>query len=160
MESSVVLSRCYCWDLSIFYGPYSCWTVRRSNPDEAKSSTPVQTGPGAHRLLYNRYRVTFPGLKRSGRGVDHAPLSSAEVKERVELYISSPPGPSRPILEWILRLPLPFMGYVRYWSISFHELIDSYTEILQAGERLNVLLELKNRLYYFTYIFKRTFKRI
>jgi len=29
--------------------------------------------------------VSFPGVKRTGRGVDHPPQSSAEVKERVEL---------------------------------------------------------------------------
>jgi len=38
------------------------------------------------------YRVSFPGVKRPGRGVDHPPLSSAEVKERVELYLYSPSG--------------------------------------------------------------------
>jgi len=35
-----------------------------------------------------------PGVKRQGRGVDHPPQSSAEVKERVELYLYSPSGPS------------------------------------------------------------------
>jgi len=30
---------------------------------------------------------SFPGIKRPGRGVDYTPISSAEVKERVELYI-------------------------------------------------------------------------
>jgi hypothetical protein len=30
---------------------------------------------------------SFPGVKRPGRGVDHPPASSAEVEERVELYI-------------------------------------------------------------------------
>ena len=40
----------------------------------------------------------FPGVKRPGRGVDHAPLSSVEVKERVELYIYSPSGSSWPVL--------------------------------------------------------------
>jgi hypothetical protein len=44
---------------------------------------------GPPSLLYNGYRV-LPGLKRPGRGVDHAPPSSAEVKERVELYPYSP----------------------------------------------------------------------
>jgi hypothetical protein len=34
--------------------------------------------------------VSFPGVKRPGRGVDHPPQSSAEVKERVELYLCSP----------------------------------------------------------------------
>jgi len=32
---------------------------------------------------------SFPGVKRTGRGVDHSPPSSAEVKERVELYLHS-----------------------------------------------------------------------
>jgi hypothetical protein len=34
-------------------------------------------------LLYNGYRVIFPGVKRSIRGFDHLPLCSAEVKEGV-----------------------------------------------------------------------------
>jgi hypothetical protein len=47
---------------------------------------------GVSSLLYNGYRV-FQGVKRPGRGVDHPPLYSAEVKERVELYFYSPYGP-------------------------------------------------------------------
>jgi hypothetical protein len=47
------------------------------------------------------------GVKRLGRGVDHPPPSSAEVKERVELYLYSPFGPSWPVLGWTLPLPLP-----------------------------------------------------
>jgi len=54
---------------------------------EARLSAPVQTGPGAHPV--NGYLI-FPGVKRPGRGVDHLPLSSAEVEGRVELYIYSP----------------------------------------------------------------------
>jgi hypothetical protein len=45
---------------------------------------------GPPNLLYDGYRVSFPGVKRPGRGVDHPPPSSAEVKERVELYLYSP----------------------------------------------------------------------
>jgi hypothetical protein len=33
-----------------------------------------------------------PGVKCPGRDVDHPPPSSAEVKERVELYLYSPSG--------------------------------------------------------------------
>ena len=33
---------------------------------------------------------SFPGVKRPGRGVDHPPLSSPEVKVRLELYLCSP----------------------------------------------------------------------
>jgi len=47
---------------------------------------------GPPSLLYNGYWVTFPGVKRLRRGADHQTISSAEVKERVELYPSSPLG--------------------------------------------------------------------
>jgi hypothetical protein len=47
---------------------------------------------GLPSLLYNGYRVSFSGVKRPGRGVDHPPPPSAEVKERVELYFYSTPG--------------------------------------------------------------------
>jgi len=36
----------------------------------------------------------FPGVKQQGHGIDHLPPSGAEVKERIELYIFSPSGPS------------------------------------------------------------------
>jgi hypothetical protein len=42
---------------------------------------------GLSSLLYNVYRLSFPGVKRMGRGVDHPTSSSGEVKERVELYL-------------------------------------------------------------------------
>jgi len=64
----------------------------------ARFSVPVQTVPGSH----NGYRV-LSGVKRPVRGVDHPTLSSTEVKERVkerlELYLCSPFGPSFPVLE-------------------------------------------------------------
>jgi hypothetical protein len=56
-------------------------------PVEAKFSTLVQTGPGAHPASYTMGTGSFPGVKWPGRGVDHPPASSAEVKERVELYL-------------------------------------------------------------------------
>jgi hypothetical protein len=40
-----------------------------------------------------------PGIKRSKRGANHPPQSSAEVEEKVEIYIYSPSGPSLPVLE-------------------------------------------------------------
>ena len=45
-------------------------------------------------LLYNRYRVSLEGVKRPGRGVDHQPTSSAEIEERVVLFLYSSSGPS------------------------------------------------------------------
>jgi hypothetical protein len=52
---------------------------------EARFSAPVQTGPAVHPASYTMGTGSFPGVKRSERGVDHPPPSSAEVKERVEL---------------------------------------------------------------------------
>jgi len=46
---------------------------------------------------------SFPGVKRLGRDIDHPPLSSAEAKEKVELYLCSLCGPSLPVLELTLR---------------------------------------------------------
>jgi hypothetical protein len=54
-------------------------------PAGARFSAPVQTGPGAHPASYTMGTGSFQGVKRPGRGVDHPPLSGAEVKERVEL---------------------------------------------------------------------------
>jgi len=58
-------------------------------PVRAIFSAPVQTGPGAHPASYKMVTGLFPGVKRPWRYVDHPPLSSAKVKERVELYIFS-----------------------------------------------------------------------
>jgi len=41
---------------------------------------------------------SFLGVKRPGHGVDHPPPSGAKVKERVELYLYSPYGPSWSLL--------------------------------------------------------------
>jgi len=40
----------------------------------------------------------LPGVKPLGCGADHPPPSSAEVKERVELYLYSPSGPVWPVV--------------------------------------------------------------
>ena len=57
-------------------------------------SAPIQTGPGVHPASYTRGTESFSGVKRSGPGVDHRLLSSADVKERVDLYLYSTCGPS------------------------------------------------------------------
>ena len=60
---------------------------------EARFSAPVQTDPGAHPASKTLGTGFFPGVKRPGRDVDHPHPSSAEVKERVELYLYSRSGP-------------------------------------------------------------------
>jgi len=48
-------------------------------------SATVHTGLGAHPASYIMGAWEIPGVKRPGRGVGHPLLSSAEVKERVQL---------------------------------------------------------------------------
>ena len=55
------------------------------------------THPPAQRLP-----AIFAGVKRPGRGVNHSPSSSAEVKEIVQVYLYSLSGPSWPVIQWIL----------------------------------------------------------
>jgi hypothetical protein len=51
----------------------------------------VQNGSGAHPASYPvGTRALSLGVKRPGREADHSSASSAEVKERVELYTHSP----------------------------------------------------------------------
>ena len=64
----------------------------------ARFSAPVQTGPGSHPASYTMDTGSFPGVKRPGRGADHPPSSSADVKERVDLYLYSTSGPSWPVI--------------------------------------------------------------
>jgi hypothetical protein len=63
-------------------------------PVEARLSTPVQNGPGSHPASHTIGTGSFIRVKWPGRGVDHPRPSSAEVKERVQLYLYSPSGPS------------------------------------------------------------------
>jgi hypothetical protein len=56
---------------------------------EARFSAPFQTGSGAHPASYKMSTGSYLGVKRQGRGVDHPPPSSVEVKEIVWLYLFS-----------------------------------------------------------------------
>jgi len=64
----------------------------------ARFSATVQTGPRAHPTSYTMGTGSVPGVERLGSGVDHPPPSSAEVREKVELYLYSPFGPPWPVL--------------------------------------------------------------
>jgi hypothetical protein len=64
----------------------------------ARFSAPVQTGPGAHPASCTMSTGSFLGVKRLGRGAEHPPPSSAEVKERIELFLYSPTGPLWPVV--------------------------------------------------------------
>jgi len=65
-------------------------------------SPSLQTGSRTQPASYTMDNGFFPGAKQPGRVVDHPPPNSTQVKERVELYIYSPSGPSWPIPGWIV----------------------------------------------------------
>ena len=78
----------------------------------------VSTRPGrpwgTPSLLHEGNSVAFPGVKLQARGFNHPPPYSAEVKERVELYLYSS-GPS-----WsLLGRSLPFLYFcaVEIWIV-------------------------------------------
>ena len=88
----------------------------------ARFSAFVQAGPAAHPAFYTMDTGSFPGVKRPGRGVNHPPPSSGEVKERVQLCL---------FLLWIFMaysgtsltftIPLEFHILFLY---SIHTLLD------------------------------------
>jgi len=63
----------------------------------AEISEPIQTRSEAQSIVQWVLGVVHE-VKRSRHGIDHPTQSSPEVEERVELYLYSPSGPSRPVL--------------------------------------------------------------
>jgi hypothetical protein len=77
-------------------------TVQESNPVFGRDF------PEQYKLVLQQpseYRVIPGGVQRVGRGFDHPPQSSAEVKENVELYRYSPSGHTSSVLGRALPLP-------------------------------------------------------
>ena len=70
------------------------WTVRGSNPaggvEIFRSRLDRLCGPPI--LRNNGYPVSFPGVERPGCGVVHLRPGNTEVKERVQLFCTHPPG--------------------------------------------------------------------
>jgi hypothetical protein len=96
------------------------WTVRGSNPGRGEIfPTRLDRPRGPTSLLYNGYRVSFPGVKWPGHGFDRPFPPSAEVKERVELYLCFLCGPS-----WCVTgrtspfLHLPLTNNVSEWLVD------------------------------------------
>jgi hypothetical protein len=72
----------------------------RYGPDgpEIESQWERDFPSGVQAASYTMSTGSLPGAKRPGCGVDHPPSSSAEVKEKVELYIYSLSVPSYPVI--------------------------------------------------------------
>jgi hypothetical protein len=88
------------------------------------SQPPIQWVPGALSL----------GVKRPGREADHSPPSSAEIKERLELYLHSPSTPSwrgaqlkhrNNFTFYLYQMFLTVFTKARHWSLSWDRCIQS-----------------------------------
>ena len=47
-------------------------------------------------------------------------------RRRLELYLYSPSGPSRPVLEWTLPLPLPRLRIPILWHTTLHQRVRRF----------------------------------
>ena len=77
----------------------------------ARFSAPVQTCAGAHPASYTLGTGSFPGSRAAGAWRCPPIPSSAEVKERVQLYLYSPSGSSWPVIGRTLSLPFPVFAF-------------------------------------------------
>jgi hypothetical protein len=90
------------------------WTARGSNPGGGEifraCPDPFWDPPS---LLYNGHLVSFPWVKRPGRGLGHPPTPSiAEVKKKkINVHLPS------------LRMKVPDHVYVLGYSYTWHTLI-------------------------------------
>jgi hypothetical protein len=94
------------------------WMVWGSNPSGGKI---FRTHSGWHwssSSLYTMGTCAFLGVKLPVRGSDCPLPSSAEVKERVELYFYSLFGPSWPVLGWTLHLILIIEPLTQFHPIT------------------------------------------
>ena len=91
------------------------WTVRGSN---GGGSEIFRTRPhrpcGPPSNIYNGYRVSFPGVKRPGSDVNHPPPSSADVKERINLYLYSPSGTHGLLQSYLYLYPYRHINVCHY----------------------------------------------
>jgi hypothetical protein len=76
---------CYLSSYGRFFSRYGDWLRAGRSRDQipvgARFFAHVQTGLGANPTYCTMGTGPFPGLKRRGRGADHQPPSSAEVKK-------------------------------------------------------------------------------
>ena len=130
------------------------WTVRELNPGEGEIFRTRPDPPcSPPSLLYNAHRGCCLKVKWPGRGVNHPPPSSTEVKERVELYLYSPTGPSQPVLGRTLPCLTQLCKTLALESLSIqrNEYVQSY--------RLTTAPQ-KSTGYRTTFMFVRSWVRI
>ena len=111
----------------------------------ARFFAPIQTGPGAHPASYKMGTGSFPGVKWSERDVDHPSPSSAKVKEKVELYLYFPSGPSWPVLGWTSLFHISITFKPRHATVIGGGPKDFYTNKYGLWFYLNIVSSIKKQ---------------
>jgi hypothetical protein len=96
--------------------------------------------------------ASLPGVQHLGLGVDHPHPSTTVVRERVQLYLCSPSGPSRRVLGYNLHLSLYLLRDLII--IGGCNNYDGQTSMLKAYE--NECISEEGKLGFFTCIFTKT----
>jgi hypothetical protein len=104
---AVVQQVCVCVCVCVSFVPSELLTFRDRTAVWARISIFVQTGHGLHPASYTMGNEPFPKVSRPRSGFVHSPPPSAQVKERVELYICFPSRPSWSVIgrTCVLRVP-------------------------------------------------------
>jgi hypothetical protein len=87
----------------------------------------IQTSPGANPASYTvrTNQLSILGVKWPGCGIDHPPPSSAKIKERIDLYLYSPSGPSWPVIRLLLAFvivhtPVNRFGHLKERCLNYY----------------------------------------
>ena len=102
-------------------------------------SAPVQPGPGAHAASHTMHTGTFPGVQRSGRGVDHEAPSMAEDKEIVELHLQRPP--KKCIHNLTKESTIYFCQHNNiciYFNITYIVILATYFDSYESSSGINI----------------------
>jgi len=91
-----------CWSWDNVDGRVTCHRLDGSGLDSQWGHdffAPTETGPGAHPASNTIGTRSFVGVKQPWYGLGYPSPSSANFIEGVKLYLYSPSGPSRSVLE-------------------------------------------------------------
>jgi hypothetical protein len=91
------------------------WKVRGSNPDGGEIFRTLQTGPGAHPASYTTGTVSFPVIKRLGRGDDYPPHLQPRLRKEYNFT-------STPLLGFVACFRVNFTS-LYYTSYIIHQYI-------------------------------------
>ena len=94
-----------CWYTSVGIATRCGQTGRGSNPGGGEIFSTCQTVPGAHPTSYTMGTGSFPGVNRTGRGVDNPHHLSSKLKKE-QSCTSTPPLGLRGLFQGELYLTL------------------------------------------------------